>query len=76
MTIVDALQDRALFGRLPIFRDLGSWTRWLVFLRALFALPMDDQDRALCAQHTGRQAPPAAAAAEAYVCAGRRSGKT
>jgi len=40
VTLIDALADRQFFGRLAPFRDLASWTRWLAFLRALFALPM------------------------------------
>jgi len=76
VTLPDAIHDRELFGRLPTFRDLGSWSRWRVFLKALGALPMTEAERAIYATHTGRQAPPAIPPAEVFVCAGRRSGKT
>jgi len=38
-TILDALEDGALFGALPAFRDLSSWRTWLTFLRATCGLP-------------------------------------
>ena len=37
MTIIEAIQDPALFR--PLFRNLDSWRAWLVVLRAIFALP-------------------------------------
>jgi hypothetical protein len=76
MTILDALSDPALFGQLAPFRDRASWTRWMVFLRALFALPMTEDERALYAHHTGRQQPPTTPPCEVYVNSGRRSGMT
>ena len=33
VTIVEALRDRELFGRLAPFQDLGSWSRWLANTR-------------------------------------------
>jgi len=76
VTLVEALEDPALFGQLAPFRNLDSWTRWLAFLRALFALPLSEAEHAVYAHHTGRETPPAVLPSEAYVCAGRRSGKT
>ena len=35
MTILDALHDPELFGGLPIFADLGTWSRWIVCWKAL-----------------------------------------
>jgi len=58
MTIIDAMRDPALFGR---FFDAPSWARWLVFLQALFALPMTEGEAAHYAEHTGRTALPATA---------------
>lgn len=54
VSIVDALQDRSLFGRLPAFHDLSTWLRWLVFLRALYGLPLSADDEATFCRHTGR----------------------
>ena len=50
MTIVDALADRHLFGALSAFRDLATWRAWLVLLRAAYALPLTDDDRAFLKQ--------------------------
>jgi hypothetical protein len=40
MTILQALRDRHLFGTLPAFRDLGTWSAWRSFLAAVYGLPM------------------------------------
>jgi len=78
ITIIDALGDRALLGGLPAFRDLESWRRWLVFLAAVYGLPLDDERQAIFHEHTGRgtYAPPAAGYREAVCVVGRQSGKT
>ncbi len=55
MTLVDALRDPALFG--PLF-DPATWGAWLVFLKAVFGLPMTEADCAVYAKHTGRTTPP------------------
>jgi hypothetical protein len=73
MTILDAMRDRALFG--PWF-DAASWTAWLAFLAALFALPLDSEALDTYRRHTGRTTPPDAAAKEAWVVVGRRGGKS
>lgn len=56
--------------------DLGDWSAWLTFLRALFALPLDDDDRRLFALCCGDREPPAVPCREAVVIAGRRSRKS
>jgi hypothetical protein len=43
--IISAIRNPKLFA--PLFGDLSSWSAWLVFLRAVFGLQMDEQDRAL-----------------------------
>ncbi len=72
--ILTAIHSPALFR--PWFRDLASWQAWFVFLRALFALPMDADERAVFTACTGRAAPPAEAATEAWLVVGRRGGKS
>ena len=57
MNIIDALRDPALFGSLPEFQDLSTWRPWLTWLRAVYGLPMDDEDLALFRKHTGRMQP-------------------
>ena len=53
-----------------------SWTAWRVFLAAFFALPMTDAELAIYQSHTGRITAPTIPFREAWVGAGRRSGKS
>lgn len=73
LNILEALDHPALFG--PHFRG-ESWQAWRVFLAALFGLPMDDEQREIYAEHTGRADPPAAPFKEACLVVGRRGGKS
>lgn len=76
MTIVEALQDPNLLGGLPQFADLTSWSRWIVFLKAVDGLPMSDEERAIFRQHTGRTAPRLGGYPEAVAIVGVQSGKS
>jgi hypothetical protein len=74
MTIIEALHDPRLF--LPVFKDIGTWRAWEVYLKALFALPIqDEQELELFRQCTGLETP-SSPARESFVIAGRRSGKS
>lgn len=74
MTILDAVRDRALFGRW--FKG-DSWRAWFVFLTAVFGLPLRGKLAIeTFRQHTGRQTPPSTPAREAWVIVGRRGGKS
>ena len=72
-TIIESLSDPVLFGGMF---DAPTWRPWLAFLRALFALPMDDTDLALYRQHTARQTAPGKASRYAELVVGRRGGKS
>jgi hypothetical protein len=74
MNIIEAIAEPKVFG--SQFRDAESWTSWRVFLRALFGLPMDETQRALFAECTGRQEPNREGHSEAWLVCGRRSGKS
>jgi hypothetical protein len=74
LTIIEALQDKNLLG--ASFRDLESWKAWLAFLKAIFNLPMTEEELSLYRQCTQRQEPPKERVRECYVVAGRRSGKS
>jgi len=76
LTIIDALEDPALFGALPVFRDLTSWRPWLAWLRAVYGLPMGAEDLDLFRRHTGRQHPREGGYPEACVIVGCQSGKS
>ena len=73
-SIIDALDDGQLFQ--PFFFRSASWQRWRVFLKALFALPMDEAEQAIYQEHTGRSDPPERPYSEAALVVGRRGGKS
>lgn len=73
MDIIAALDDPLLFA--PHFRG-ETWAAWSVFLRALFALPLDADELAIYTEHTGRADPPSRQQAEAALIVGRRGGKS
>lgn len=72
--IIEAVNDPNLFR--PLFRDLETWEAWKAFLKALFALPMDDNELALYRKCTGRETPPQTPFREAWCPTGVRSGKS
>ena len=73
MHILDALSDPKVFGQ--HFRG-NTWAAWRVFLAALFALPLTDEQLKLFQQFTGRSTPPRSPFQEAWLCIGRRGGKS
>jgi hypothetical protein len=73
-TILDAIADDKLFARW--FRDRKTWAAWVAFLAALFALPMTEDQLAVYRECTGRTEPPSTPATEAWLCIGRRCGKS
>lgn len=76
-TIIESLQSPKMLGGLPCFRDLSTWGRWLVFVKAVYGLPMSaDEERIFC-QHTGRSryAPPPGGFPESVAIVGRQAGK-
>jgi hypothetical protein len=75
MDIISAIQDERFFA--PSFRDVESWHSWMVFLKALFGLPIKGwRDKRLFRDCTGRQRPPKRQAREAFAIVGRRGGKS
>jgi hypothetical protein len=77
-TIIDALRYPQLLGGLSAFRNLTSWSRWLVFLKCAYGLQLDPDERTIYEHHTQRStyAPPAGGYPEAVIIVGRQSGKT
>ena len=76
ITIIDAIKNRRLFGCLPRFKSLDTWTAWLVVLKAIFGLPMTAGDLLIFQRHTGRLSPPLGGSKETYLIIGRRGGKS
>ncbi len=74
--IITAIKHPQLFGSLPAFRTLDTWTAWLVWLKAIFCLPMTPPELALFHQCTGRESPPKTEPSEAFTIVGRRGGKS
>jgi hypothetical protein len=54
----------------------SEWAPWRAFWKAVYALPMTTEELAIYQRHTKRDAPPAVAVAEAWMCIGRGGGKT
>jgi hypothetical protein len=73
MNIVDAIRDDRVFAQ--HFRS-PTWEVWLVFLCALFALPMTTEQLAIYKAHTGRNTPPTSPLHEVWLVIGRRGGKS
>lgn len=73
MNIIEAAEDPNLFGHLF---QAPSWRRWKVFLKALQALPMSDDELAIFRHHTRRTAAPGSPARYAELVVGRRGGKS
>jgi hypothetical protein len=73
MKITKAISDPKVFG--PFFKG-PSWTAWVAFLTALFALPLTAEQLEIYRKHTGRTEPPSEPLHEAWLCIGRRGGKS
>ena len=74
MNIIQAIEDKRLFR--SVFRDLGTWSSWLVLLKTLFGLQMDDGELALYQECTSRDRPPEQPFRELWAIIGRRGGKS
>ncbi len=74
INIIEAIGDPNLFK--PWFKNESSWKSWFVFLKALFALPMDREQRKQFKECTKRDRPPTKQAQEAWLVIGRRGGKS
>ena len=75
-TIIEAIENRRLFGSLPRFKSLETWTSWLVVLKAIFGLTMTAEEIVIFQRHTGRASPPLDGSKETYLIIGRRGGKS
>jgi hypothetical protein len=74
--IIEAIKNPKLFGSLPRFKKLETWTSWLVVLKAIFGLPMTGDDLVIFNRHSGRTSPPIGGSKETYLIIGRRGGKS
>src|SRR5262245_37776253 len=74
VNILEAISDPKVFGQ--HFRDGESWKAWRGFLAALFGLPMDAEAQNIFRACTGRSESREGGASEAWLCIGRRGGKS
>src|SRR5438445_9584169 len=57
-------------------RGGASRATWRTFWRVVDGLPLTEAELEVFRRHTGRETPPTTPAAECWVCAGRRAGKS
>jgi len=74
INIIEAIRDRNLFGSL--FKNLETWRNWIIVLKAIFALPMTEEEFGKFCYFTGRSLHPENPFREVYLICGRRSGKS
>lgn len=74
MNIIQAIEDEHLFRQL--FKSPDTWRAWVTVLRAVFGLPMAEEDLPLFKQLTGRDTPPIQQVQECWLVVGRRGGKS
>lgn len=74
LTLLEAIRDPNLFK--PFFRSHASWAAWLSFIAALFGLPMSEEQLEIYRRCTNRETEPTSPFSEAWLCVGRRGGKS
>jgi hypothetical protein len=73
-SIIDVCSDPAVFK--SWFRTPATWRAWFAFLRVLFGLRLGKADLATYQECTGRSDQPSGGFQEAWLCVGRRGGKS
>ena len=68
LTTIDAMREPELFQRW--FKDPQTWVCWMVFISALFGLPIDPAGLEIFTSCTGRSLPPIGAFNEAWLKGG------
>jgi hypothetical protein len=78
LTIIDVMEESRLFKPWFVLKWLrgDTWATWKIFLKALFALPLNDEELAAYRKHTGRASVPIEPFSKAWLICGRRSGKS
>lgn len=72
VTIIDAMTDDDALG--PWFAG-ETWKAWRAVLKAAFAIPMDEGERAIFDEVGGGRQPPTKRVRELWIVVGRRGGK-
>lgn len=74
MNIIQAIDDPNLLR--PMFKDRGTWGNWRIALKAIFGLPLEQDELPVFRQLTGRTTPPTEQVQECALVIGRRGGKS
>jgi hypothetical protein len=74
MNIIEAINNENLFR--PFFKDLKTWSAWIVALKAIFGLKMSKDELTIFQRCTGRSKPPKKEIDEFWCICGRRGGKS
>jgi len=74
MNIIQAFEDKEIFGRL--IKNQVTWSSWKIALKAIFALPMTAEELEIYSKLTGREKPPSQPFKEIFLAIGRRGGKS
>lgn len=56
LTLEDFIADRHLGGKLPQYRDVTPWRKWIVWSKAVEGSPLTPEEVAIFTKHTGRVA--------------------
>ncbi len=76
MNFIQAIKDRRVFGGLPVFKDLSTWSRWIVCWKSIFGLPLGADELPILEHHTGRTKPLTAQIRQLVLVVGRQSAKS
>ena len=74
LTIIDAIDDPSLLGQ--AIKDPATFRAWRALLKALFGLPMTEEELEVYQACTGLSVAPKAAFAILWLICGRRGGKS
>lgn len=75
MNIIEAFYDNRVFGR--HFPNKESWKSWEVFLKIVYGIPLEPEEKKLYMECTGRRGnPPKKGFEDFFAIIGRRGGKS
>jgi hypothetical protein len=72
--IIEAMNSPEFFQ--PAFKDLSTWANWMIFLKSLYGLPLNENELKIFQGCTGRDRPNPGGYKEIYSVCGRRGGKS
>jgi hypothetical protein len=72
--IIEAMNSPEFFQ--PAFKDLSTWANWMIFLKSLYGLPLNENELKIFQDCTGRDRPNPGGYKEIYSVCGRRGGKS